>query len=105
MGIFYLDTSAIVKRYRNETGTDLVDKLLDSPHPQHRFYTSFLSVLEMTSALLRLAKGGQIDQDTAKETLARFHRDLRQNFRVWPLDDNAVRLLYLYHNSSPWRSV
>ncbi len=51
MTVFYLDTSAIIKRYRRESGTDLVDQLLESPRAEDRFCTSFLTVLELTSGI------------------------------------------------------
>ena len=34
---FYLDISAIVKRHRHETGTRVVDGLLNSPMRDNRF--------------------------------------------------------------------
>ena len=57
---YYLDTSAIVKRYLQEQGTEVMDRLLDGTAPDNRFYTSWLSILELTSAILRLANGGQL---------------------------------------------
>lgn len=90
MPVFYLDTSAIVKRYRLEEGTRVMDYLLEDPPGEDRFYTSFLSVLELTSGILRLAKGGKLTEDIAAQILSRFRRDMREQFRVWPLDSGIV---------------
>lgn len=91
MAVFYLDTSALVKRYRTEVGTEVVEELLADSAPQDRFFLSFLSIIELTSGVLRLAKGRQLREDTAQEILARFRRDAREVFRVWPLaEDIAV---------------
>jgi hypothetical protein len=43
MPLFYLDTSALVKRYRTEQGTEVVEQLLTNFSPEDRFFTSFLS--------------------------------------------------------------
>ena len=89
MALFYLDTSAIIKRHRVEKGTEILDQLL-SVQPHDRFYTSFLSVLELTSAVMRLAKGG-LAENAATEILARFRLDVRDRLRVWPVDDEVMR--------------
>ena len=90
MAIFYLDTSAIVKRYRQEQGSEVIAQLLENPPSEDRFYTSFLSVLEFTSAILRLARGGQFREELAGEILANFRIDVRDIFMVWPLDNDLV---------------
>lgn len=90
MAIFYLDTSALVKRYRSEPGTEVVEELLSEPSPDDRFFVSFLSVLELTSAILRLVRGGQAREDTANEVLASFRRDLHDLLEVWPLNEGIA---------------
>ena len=60
MPLFYLDTSALVKRYRTEQGTQVVEQLLANFSPEDRFFTSFLSIIELTSAILRVARGGSV---------------------------------------------
>jgi len=90
MAVFYLDTSALVKRYRTELGTDVVERLFSEPRPQDRFFISFLSIIELTSGVLRLARGRQLRDDTAQEILARFRHDVRQLLRVWPLDEDIA---------------
>ncbi len=59
MPIFYLDTSALLKRYKTEAGTSVIDrlfKLLEKPH--NKAAISFLTVLEVIAAGRRLLKGG-----------------------------------------------
>ena len=90
MAHFYLDTSAVVKRYRTEPGTDVMSALLEQPTPDDRFYVSFLLVLEFTSGILRLAVGGQVRQSTADGIIARFRQDARDLLRIWPLDDTIL---------------
>nr|MBI3613875.1 type II toxin-antitoxin system VapC family toxin [Nitrospirota bacterium] len=82
MPVFYIDTSALVKRYRTEQGTGVVEVLLSDPLPEDRFFLSFLSVIELTSGILRLARGRQLREETASEILARFRGDIRTLFRI-----------------------
>ena len=90
MTVFYLDTSALVKRYRTEEGTEAVSALLENSLPEDRFYTSFLSVLEFTAGITRLMKGDQLSETTGEEFLARYRSDVEEIFRIWPLDEEVT---------------
>jgi len=90
MPVFYIDTSALVKRYRTEQGAGVVEVLLSDPLPEDRFFLSFLSVIELTSGILRLARGRQLREETASEILARFRGDIRTLFRIWPLNEEVA---------------
>ena len=90
MPVYYLDTSAILKRYRNEPGTEAIDRLFDSPQADSQFYISFLTILELTSGILRLVKGRQLSQNVADDMLARFRQDTQDTVRILPLTDAIV---------------
>lgn len=44
MVVFYFDTSAIVKRYHKEIGSEILDKIFELK--EHGFVTSFWTILE-----------------------------------------------------------
>ena len=90
MPVFYVDTSALVKRYRTEQGTGVVEALLSDLLPEDRLFLSFLSVIELTSGILRLARGRQLREETASEILARFRGDIRTLFKIWPLNEEVA---------------
>ena len=92
MPVFYLDTSAVLKRYRYEQGTEVVDRLLLAPEPDDIFFTSFLTALEVRSATSRLVRSGQIDQNAAGNVIARFREDVERVIRLWPLDNSILTL-------------
>ena len=92
MPVFYLDTSAILKRYRSEQGTEVVDQLLLDPPPDNRFYTSSLAALEVQSALSRLVRGGHLDRNLADDWMARFGEDTLRVIQLWPLDDSILTI-------------
>ena len=90
MPVFYLDTSAIVKRYRFEPGTGAIDRLFDVRQDNTKFYTSLLTTLELTSSILRLVKCGQLGKSVADGMLARFRQDSHDTIRVLPMTDAIV---------------
>ncbi|MBU4374341.1 MAG: hypothetical protein KKD69_06555 [Euryarchaeota archaeon] len=51
MTVFYLDTSALVKRYKTEEGSEAIDHLYEELPMGSHLATSFLSVLEFVSAM------------------------------------------------------
>ena len=90
MPVFYLDTSVILKRYRDEQGTEVVERLLSEHGPDDRFYTSFLSVLEVRAGISRLVRSGQLDRTFAGHLLATFHEDTQRILQLWPLDNSIL---------------
>lgn len=85
-----MDTSALLKRYRSEQGTEVVTQLLVNSRPEDRLYISFLAVLEFTSGILRLVKGGQLGEGVAEGILARFRQDVRDLLMTWPLNEEMT---------------
>ena len=56
---YYLDSSAILKHYHTEPGSDLVDAMFDGVAGSP-IYTAFFSILEVRAAATRLNRGGMI---------------------------------------------
>lgn len=86
MPSFYLDSSALAKGFKTEQGTPVIDQLLQHPAPGDGFYTSFVSYLEVTSVVSRLAKSGNITGHQASFLYSRLRADVRTNkFTLWPV--------------------
>jgi len=79
MAIFYVDTSAIVKRYRREKGTEVIDELLEDPPLADRFYISFLKFMQRFS-VTRLAEYFDIIRGVIREGQSQgvFRRELNE---------------------------
>ena len=90
MTVYYLDTSALVKRYWIEQGTELVDRPVEARTGTDRFVSSFLTILEVTSATYRFTGSGLLPENVGLEILRRFRRDLDEHFGVWPLDEGTL---------------
>jgi len=61
MNYFFLDASAVGKRYVVEIGTPLVNHLLDTV-PKARIITLILTLGEIVSILVRRRNAGQISR-------------------------------------------
>ena len=81
MPIYYLDTSALMKRYWTETGSDVVAELFEGLEDSDALATSQLTVLEMNSALARLLESRQMAHREYQGILGRvdIYRHSREN--------------------------
>lgn len=91
MPIYYLDTSALIKRYRTEPGSNVIRELFDGLTDSDALATSQLTVLEMNSALARLLESRQMDREEYQRVLDRFARDIGDyGFTVTPVHNELV---------------
>jgi uncharacterized protein len=72
--IYYLDSSALVKRYAAESGSAKVAALIEG---NHKIAVSWLAIPETLSAVARRAKGGSM----RAEELAAIRDQLNQDIR------------------------
>jgi predicted nucleic acid-binding protein len=79
---YYLDTSALVKGYAQETGTAWITALVD-PQIGNQIYTSRLAGPEMVAAFARKARTGELTPAEAIRITAVFRYDWQQgNFTI-----------------------
>lgn len=81
MAAFYVDTSALAKRYIRETGSIWISALID-PSQGHRFYMVRTTGAEMVAALTRRGRGGSISVGDVQYGLAQFGADWRTHYRI-----------------------
>ncbi|MBD3183485.1 PIN domain-containing protein [Candidatus Poribacteria bacterium] len=86
MTFYYLDSSAWVKRYYDETGTDWVQALFDNSKP---LACSALGLVEVTATLARKHKAGAINSSTFGQKIEDLEKDW-QNFIHVELRDEAM---------------
>ncbi|MCA1597689.1 MAG: type II toxin-antitoxin system VapC family toxin [Chloroflexi bacterium] len=77
MAAYYLDTSALVKRYVTERGSSWVEALVVPD--EHDLYTGRLTAVEMIAALSRKARTGGTTPAEAAHGIHTFRHD-------WPRD-------------------
>jgi predicted nucleic acid-binding protein len=77
---YFLDSSALVKRYVTETGTAWVTGLLD-PRERNRLYIARITGAEVTAALTRKERGGYLSAFDAATAIALFQHDYVNRLR------------------------
>jgi len=73
---YFLDTSAIVKRYHSENGSDFIDKLFAEADAE--FVISDISIIEFYSALSLKVRGGEIDEENFMSLRKLFSQDIKR---------------------------
>ncbi len=79
MAGFFCDSSAIVKRYVNENGSNFVDSLTDLKSG-NVILLSRITRVEVTSAIARRLKNVSLTTADAQNALAAFQHDLTNNY-------------------------
>ncbi len=85
--VFYLDTSALLKRYRTEKGTEVVDRLYRS---KEDLLTSEYACVEVASVAVRALRGRVLDADAYEKLMGAFTHDLVKRLLPWPVSSELV---------------
>ena len=91
MGSYFLDSSALVKCYVQETGTAWVRSLID-PSAENNIFVVRLAEVEVTSAISRRSRAGAMPADSAKDLLRRLRDDMANEFSVIEVTPSLVSL-------------
>lgn len=76
MNIYFLDTSALVKRYHREEGSDKLDRLFEEPDA--KFIISDISIIEFYSAIALKVRTGEIDEANFTSLRKLFSQDIKR---------------------------
>ncbi len=90
MPVYYFDTSALVKRYHVEPGSETVDQLF--AEPEAAFLIANITIAELTSALVRKLQEGLMTRPVLDHVLSAFAQDLLTDF--WIIDLERVHVLH-----------
>jgi predicted nucleic acid-binding protein len=89
LATYYLESSALVKLYVRELGTDRMLKLAASGQA-NKFAVLSLASVEVRSAVRRRERAGEIDGVAANRLLASFQRHLEGKFIKQALTDSVL---------------
>lgn len=99
MSAYYFDSSAAVKRYAKEKGTNFLINLL-RPSAKNVLYTAKITEVEVCAALARRQKGLTLTPKKTVKSVFRFRRMFSKRFfaiDLWDsIIDEAVRLTEIY---------
>ena len=88
---YYLDTSALVKLYHQEAGTDQVEALFTQS--ENSLIISELAVVELCSTVARKVRTGEISEEAYEEVLKNFDDDCKWRFVFYPFEESLVGFL------------
>lgn len=95
----YLESSALVKRYAKEGGTNFIIGLM-RPSARNVIYSAKITEVEVCAALSRRRKGLTITANQAAKSISRFRRVFAKRFFAADLTDKiveeAIRLTDIY---------
>lgn len=103
MPAYFLDTSALVKLYVRERGTDWLLALAQSPETS-RFAVLELSRVEFHSAVARRRREGDLTDSVAADLLAQLDSDLGSVLAVVSLDAEILETATLFVAAHPLRA-
>ena len=82
MKVYFLDTSALVKRYHQERGSQVIDAVFAEQDRQ--IVISDLSIIELGSALAKKVREGEI-------SVEKYHRAKREGIVVRNPEEDQVK--------------
>ena len=92
MADFFLDTSALVKRYHEEPGTDRVDEIIEGSG--NGVVVSALALVETVSAFRRKYNLGDFEEDEMLAIVGEFFRESLEAFVVVPFEESSTRFSF-----------
>ena len=89
MALYYLESSALVKLYVYEAGTERLLGLTED-ETGHRFAIFSLAQVEIRAAIRRRQRGGEIPNFEADEMIESFRQHTEGRFLIQPVSDSLV---------------
>ncbi len=89
MTAYFLDSSALVKRYVPETGSAWI-RALSAPNPGNSLFIARITWVEVRSAISRREREGSLTPTDATLIVQRFHSDLNNQYQVIELDSTLA---------------
>jgi predicted nucleic acid-binding protein len=84
MATYFLDTSAIIKRYIFEPGQAWILSLCN-PAQGHDLYISQAALVEVVAAICRRAREKSISIAERDRLITVFREDSKQGYNIWPV--------------------
>ena len=90
MASYYFDSSALLKLYIDEQGTEEVIRLVGDPNCNHMAIMR-LTVLECRSAIRRRERSGDVSNLVANQAIGRIEDDALSKYFVQPLTEGVFK--------------
>ena len=84
MAMYFLDSSAVVKRYFPEQGHRWIDALCNAAQG-HEIYMTQPALVEVVAALCRREREGSITLAERDALITLFREDSKESYNIWPV--------------------
>lgn len=106
--VYFFDTSALVKRYHRESGTEVVDAAFEDSETD--CVISDLGIVELYSAFAKKVRRGELSENGFEILVRAFGKEIREDtLQILSLDDEdkqtAVSLIETYGLSQSLRTL
>jgi hypothetical protein len=89
MAVYFLDSSALVKRYVREMGSAWVSGLFD-PSLNSDVLIAAITGVEIVAAITRRARGGSITMADATTVINQFRNDLQTDYQIVEITERVI---------------
>lgn len=89
MAVYFIDSSALVKRYISETGSTWVLGLFD-PALNNEVFIAAITGVEIIAAITRRSRGGSISVMDATATCNQLRSDLQKDYQIVEITENII---------------
>jgi predicted nucleic acid-binding protein len=89
MAIYFIDSSALVKRYISEIGSAWVVDLFN-PTLNNEVFIAAITGVEIIAAITRRSRGGSISIADATLIRNQFKTDLQQDYQIVEITENII---------------
>lgn len=100
---YYLDASALVKRYVDETGSDWLRTIIASTRPLLLF-TSRMTIAEVISAFARRTRDGSLTSEEFASARDAFRGDCLNEYQIMPPTMTVIDLACILLEQHPLRA-
>jgi predicted nucleic acid-binding protein len=100
---YFLDSSALLKRYVHEVGTAWIQSIAD-PQNQNLLIIAHIAWVEICSAVARRQREGNISTIQANQVLAAFRAHRNTQYFVVAIDNTVIDLAGQLVNQHPLRA-
>ena len=99
---YYFDSSALIKRYVAEAGSDRVNQICNS-HPASQLYTVRITGAEIVAAIFIRTRTQSIDVSDAQTAAMQFKVDFSQYYQIVEVANGVVNLAMTLAERYPLR--
>ncbi len=90
MAYYFFDSSALVKRYVNERGSEKVLTITD-PDATNTLHIARITIVEVVAAVARRRRGGNIVPTDAATVIADFDFDVNNQYRIIEITQSLLQ--------------